>query len=107
MVVRFAIASLLPVGAQAATDAVLSPDSYAASFAQYGIVGAIAFGGIWFAWRANKRTEARADRYEEQLSQLHQENRDKVIPAMIAQTQTNAEVAQLLRDLLLRDRRAQ
>ncbi len=105
MILRYLAGVTAPVIFKAASDAVLSPDSFTAVFLQYGVVGAIALGGMWFAYRSNKRTEARADRLEEQLSALHQETRKDIIPALIASTETNAEVAQVLRDFM-RDRRA-
>ncbi len=88
----------------AATGTAVDPSSFLTPFLQYGAVGSVAAAGLWFAYRNNKRTEERADRLETQLSALHQEIRDKIIPALTASTQTNAEVAQVLRDLLLRGR---
>ncbi len=101
-----AVTVTAPVVTQAVTGSVLDPNSFAAVFLQWGVVGVVAFLGLLFAYKANQKTEARADRLEAQLSNLHQETRDKIIPALVASTQTNGEVAEVLRDLLRdRDRR--
>ena len=57
------------------------------SFLGYGVVGAIALGGITFAWRAYQRESRRADLLDERNQALHERIYVQVIPAVIAATE--------------------
>lgn len=65
-------------------------------FAQYGVVGAIAILGIWFAKGAHQRERERADRLETENRRLNDVILERVIPAMTAATSAAQESAQLL-----------
>lgn len=65
-------------------------------FAQYGVLGVLCAGLIWFAKGAYQRERDRADRHEEEIKRLHDLMLDKVVPALTAGTNTIEEAVNVL-----------
>jgi hypothetical protein len=99
---------LLAAAGQGAPADALS--AIVASFAGYGVVGAvaIALGFVtWRAWRRDQersddalaRERERADRAETANAELNREVRERVFPALQEAARVMADVVQALRDL--------
>lgn len=65
-------------------------------FAQYGLLGAIAAGLIWFAKGAHQRERDRVDALEAENKRLNGIIQDRVIPALTSATRAAEESADLL-----------
>lgn len=65
-------------------------------FAQYGVLGIVTAGLIFFAKGAHQREKDRADRLEEENRRLNNVIQDKVIPALTSATKAAEESANLL-----------
>ena len=78
--------------------------SIAATFLQYGVLGAVAIVLLWFSFnaivrereRADRET-ARADRAEAALAELNKDMREKVIPALTEATRVCTEAIAVIR----------
>jgi len=79
------------------------PTDWFSILSQYGVIGLALLALALFAREQIKREQARADRLETQLMQLHATTADKVVPALVAATQVLADAQEQLRDLA-RDR---
>ncbi|HYJ33824.1 MAG TPA: hypothetical protein VE326_11445 [Candidatus Binatia bacterium] len=66
------------------------------ALAQYGAVGLIAAGGIWFAKGTVQRERERADRLEDDNKRLNALIVDRVIPALNSATNAAEESGRLL-----------
>lgn len=65
-------------------------------FAQYGVLGVIAAGLIWFARGAHQRERDRVDALEAENKRLNGIIQDRVIPALTSATRAAEESAELL-----------
>jgi len=65
-------------------------------FAQYGILGILCAGLIWFAKGAHQRERDRGDRLEEENRRLNALILDRVIPALTSATRAAEETGELL-----------
>lgn len=65
-------------------------------FAQYGLLGVLTVGLIWFAKGAYKRETDHVDKLEEENRRLNQIIQDRVIPALTSATRAAEESAELL-----------
>lgn len=70
---------------------------------QYGILGLVTSGLIWFAKGAHQREKDRADRLEAKNEQLSALIIDRVIPALMSASNATEQTAELLR-AIQRDR---
>lgn len=68
-------------------------------FFQYGVLGVVSLGLIWFSKGSIQRERDRADRLEADNQRLNDLIRDTVIPAMTSATRAAEESATLLSDL--------
>lgn len=73
----------------AATDAV-------GTWGQYGVLGLVAAGLIWFAKGAHQREKDRSDRLEQENQRLNNLIADRVIPVLTTATQALERSAELL-----------
>lgn len=65
-------------------------------FAQYGVLGLVSSGLIWFARGAHQRERDRGDRLEGENQRLNGMIIDRVIPALLSATRATEEAGNLL-----------
>jgi hypothetical protein len=89
------IAAYMLLAAEAAT----TPTSEFTAWAQFGLVGVVAFGGIVFARGAYKRETDRSDRLEGELRELHKAIAEQHIPALQSSARATEAATELVRDM--------
>jgi hypothetical protein len=65
-------------------------------FAQYGVLGIVTAGLIWFAKGTHQRERERSDRLEAENRRLNEVIQDRVIPALTSATRAAEESTELL-----------